>query len=128
MVTQLHLNLRRQWQVKITPGTELNQADSLATIDDVTSRNPRHNSAREQSSDQADADLLCKLRTGSPTSVASTFSIGLTVAAPGFSCPWYAPQLPNMVGRGVNVPMFYTEDSLDTHGGGASVTNVVCTP
>jgi len=78
--------------------------------------------------DQADADLLCKLRTGSPTSVASTFSIGLTVAAPGFSCPWYAPQLPNMVGRGVNVPMFYTEDSLDTHGGGASVTNVVCTP
>jgi IPT/TIG domain len=78
--------------------------------------------------DQADADLLCKLRTGSPTSVASTFSIGLAVAAPGFSCPGYGAQVPTMIGRGVSVPMYYTEDSLDTHGAGPSVTNVVCTP
>jgi collagen triple helix repeat protein len=78
--------------------------------------------------DQADADLLCKLRTGSPTSIASRFSISPTVAAPGFSCPGYGTQVPNLIGRGVNVSMFYTEDSLDTHGAGPSVTNVVCTP
>jgi hypothetical protein len=83
--------------------------------------------------DQADANLLCKLKTGSSTSVASSFSIELTLAAPGFTCPFegFGTQVPNMAGRGVQVPVFYSEDSLAAHGDSpfpTSVTNVVCTP
>jgi hypothetical protein len=36
----------------------LYQADSLATVDDVTGHNPRHDSAGEQPSDQTDTDLF----------------------------------------------------------------------
>ena len=80
--------------------------------------------------DQADANLLCQLKTGNPTSVASSFSIEQALDAPGFACP--LPGLGtqvNVAARGVDVPVFYSDASLlETHGSGLAVTNVVCTP
>ena len=80
--------------------------------------------------DQADANLLCQLKTGNPNSVASSFSIEQALDAPGFACP--LPGLGtqvNVATRGVQVPVFYSDASLlETHGSGLAVTNVVCTP
>jgi len=80
--------------------------------------------------DQADADMLCKLKTGNPNSVASSFDIGLPLDAPGFACPYpgLGTLLPSMAARGVNVNVYYNDTSiLLSHGGGDAVTNVVCT-
>jgi len=80
--------------------------------------------------DQADADTLCKLRTGNANSVAVTFSVQQALDAPGFSCPLpqYGTLLPSMAARGVTRKVFYSDASiLATHGGGDAVSNVVCT-
>jgi hypothetical protein len=78
--------------------------------------------------DQADADLLCKLKTGNQNSVATTFSIEMALSEPGFSCPGVGTQVPNMGSRGVQGAVYYSDSSLlESHGGGFSVTNVACT-
>ena len=78
--------------------------------------------------DQPDADLFCKLKTGNPASVATSFSLGLVLDAPGFTCPGIGTQVPNLGGRGIGVAMYYSDESLlSTHGDGQAITNVVCT-
>jgi len=80
--------------------------------------------------DQADADLLCKLKTGNSNSVASSFNVEHVRDEAGFSCPypWYGTQVSHLSSRGVDFPMFYSETSLlESHGIGNSVTNVACT-
>jgi hypothetical protein len=77
--------------------------------------------------DQADADLMCKLKTGNQNSVATSFAIETALDAPGFSCPGVGLQVPNLSGRGISVPVYYSDTSvLESHGGGFSITNVVC--
>ena len=78
--------------------------------------------------DQPDADLFCKLKTGSPLSVATSFSLGMVQDAAGFTCPGIGTQAPNLGGRGIGVAMYYSDESLlSSHGDGQSITNVVCT-
>ena len=80
--------------------------------------------------DQGDADVLCKLKTGNPDSVALSFVVGQPLDAPGFSCPspGYGTLVPNTAARGVNLNVYYSDTSiLSTHGGGDAVTSVVCT-
>jgi len=81
--------------------------------------------------DQADADLLCKLKTGNAASVASLWEIENVRDEAGFACPIEGLGTPvaNLRGRGVDVPVFYSESPLlESHGPGHVVTNVVCTP
>jgi hypothetical protein len=80
--------------------------------------------------DQADADVLCKLKTGNPASVATSFSAQGTLALPGFTCK---NQIGTDIGplptRGVTGQVRYQDSSvLANHGGGTVVTNVVCNP
>ena len=78
--------------------------------------------------DQPDADLFCKLKTGSPLSVATSFSLGMVQDAAGFTCPGIGTQAPNLGGCGNGVAMYYSDESLlSSHGDGQSITNVVCT-
>ena len=78
--------------------------------------------------DQADADLLCKLKTGNPNSTATSFAIELALREGGFSCPGLGTRVQNVNDRGIQVPVYYSPtDLLDSHGDGNSVTNVVCT-
>jgi len=78
--------------------------------------------------DQADANLLCKLKTGNPGSLALSFATAPATAAPGFACAAYGYGTPvlNLTGRGITVPVAFDESLSDTHGAGASVTTVVC--
>ena len=80
--------------------------------------------------DQADADLLCKLKTGNAGSVATLWAIENVRDEAGFACPFEGLGTPvsRLSGRGVNVPVFYSESPLlESHGPGHVVTNVVCT-
>ena len=80
--------------------------------------------------DQADADLLCKLKTGNSNSVATKFAVEPVRDEAGFTCPypWYGTPTSPLSSRGVDSPMFYSETSLfETLGSGNSVTNVICT-
>jgi hypothetical protein len=84
--------------------------------------------AGQRGCDQADADLLCKLKTGNPASVATTFTIELARDEAGFSCPGFGTPLSNLGGRGVTVSVFYSDSSLlPAHEGGNVVSDVVCT-
>ena len=73
--------------------------------------------------DQEDADLLCKLKTGNPNSVAASFGLALAVGETGFTCPGSGTQVPNLSGRGIGVRVDYGVLPV----GGYSVTNVACT-
>ncbi|MEO7730191.1 MAG: hypothetical protein ABIY55_04405 [Kofleriaceae bacterium] len=82
---------------------------------------------------QQDADALCKLRTGNPSSVATTFALAQALAAPGICCPTAVPitgciALGTFTDRGVTLPISVDESDLKaSHGPGQVVTNVVCT-
>jgi hypothetical protein len=82
--------------------------------------------------DQADADIYCKLRTGSPTSVATTFQVITALPLPGFACPGFSAASVNLGPkplRGVNVNVWYQDTSiLANHGPGLVVSNANCTP
>jgi len=73
--------------------------------------------------DQADADLLCKLKTGNPNSTAASFAIEMSQGDTGFTCPGSGTQVPNLSGRGIDVPVYYGTLVV----GGNSVNNVACT-
>ncbi len=82
------------------------------------------------SCDQADADIFCKLKTGSPDSVATSFSLATALDEHGFSCP-NQPSVGDNLGTvpeyGVTVEVWYNPTSiLTSHGSGTIVTNVVC--
>lgn len=86
---------------------------------------------------QQDADTLCKLRTGNPGSVATSFAVQPAATVPGICCPPPALSDPAMLGcvalgrfatRGVDISISVHNTNLrSTHGGGQVVTNVVCT-
>jgi hypothetical protein len=83
------------------------------------------------SCDQADATVLCRLKTGNPNAFAVTYQVTTATAAPGFSCAplGFGQIVPNMAGRtsGLLFPVRYENVSLlGTHGAGLVVTNVVC--
>ena len=92
--------------------------------------------AGAQGCDQADADIFCKLRTGSSTSTASSFTTGTASAQPGFPCSplGYGVVLGNgsLPLRGVanlGFSISYQDTSiLANHGAGAVISGVTCTP
>jgi len=73
--------------------------------------------------DQADADLLCKLKTGNPNSVAASFGVEMALGETGFTCPGSGTPVLNLSGRGIDVAVSYGALPV----GGNSVTNVSCT-
>jgi hypothetical protein len=80
------------------------------------------------SCDQADADVFCKLKTGNPSSTATSFSTGTALAEPGFSCPGLGTNIGSLPSRGVNQSVYYQDSSiLANHGPGTVVINVSCT-
>lgn len=81
--------------------------------------------------DQADADIYCKLITGSSTSTASSFSVVTAKAVGGFPCPngSYGSNLGTMPEYGVNVNVWYQGTSiLGNHGPGNVIGSATCTP
>jgi hypothetical protein len=79
--------------------------------------------------DQADADIYCKLITGSTTSTASSFTLGTAQGVPGFSCPSYGTNMGTMPEYNVNVSVWYQGTSiLANHGGGQIISSATCTP
>jgi hypothetical protein len=84
-----------------------------------------------QGCDQADADIFCKLKTGSTTSTATAFTTGVATAQPGFCCPGggYGQNLGTMPEYGVNLNVWYQGTSLQAnHGSGTVITSVTCSP
>jgi cysteine-rich repeat protein len=82
---------------------------------------------------QGDADAFCKLKTGNPSSSATSFVVGVASAAPGICCPTISglgcTELGVLTDRGVLERVSVHEtDLLSTHGPGAVITDVVCTP
>jgi cysteine-rich repeat protein len=84
---------------------------------------------------QADADAFCKLKTGDPISVATSFTVGNATATPGICCPSVDPAttgctpLGTFDDRGVALLVSVHETSLSsTHGPGQVITNVICSP
>ena len=88
--------------------------------------------AGEESCDQADADVFCKLRTGNPDSVATSFEIVNALDEPGFSCPnqgsTYGTQI-QVNNRGLDGVLVRYQDSsvLANHGAGRVITTPDCT-
>lgn len=85
---------------------------------------------------QADADVLCKLKMDNPNSTALTFQVAGTAAAPGICCP--PPTIPPgglgcvslgvLTSRGVALNISVHDGNMaSSHGGGTVVTNVTCT-
>jgi len=84
--------------------------------------------AGNQGCDQADANILCKLKTGNPNSVALNWTDGTAQATFGFSCPSIGQNLGTIPEYGVNVPVWYQGTSiLDNHGAGQIILNPNCT-
>ncbi|CAN5760050.1 hypothetical protein BH09MYX1_BH09MYX1_34640 [soil metagenome] len=83
-----------------------------------------------QGCDQADADIFCKLKKGSSTSVATSFTTGVAQAVGGFPCPGgsYGMSIGTMPEYGVSQTVYYQATSLmANHGGGTVINSVVCT-
>jgi hypothetical protein len=86
--------------------------------------------AGADSCDQADADILCQLRTGNPNSRATSWTNATAQATAGFSCPLgsYGTNIGTLPLRGVNRAVWYQDTSiLANHGAGAIILNPVCT-
>ena len=76
--------------------------------------------------DQADADILCKLKTDNPSSTATSWTATTALNEHGFACPGN-PTI-NVTDRGVNVPVYYQDASiLGNHGAGSVIAYPVCT-
>ncbi|MFK7928323.1 MAG: hypothetical protein AB8H79_09035 [Myxococcota bacterium] len=77
--------------------------------------------------DAADADLFCQLRTGNPSSKATSYTSTTALAKPGFSCPSLGTTV-NVNGRGVTRVVKYQDSSIRAnHGAGDVIANPVCT-
>lgn len=84
---------------------------------------------------QGDADIFCKLRTGSTTSRATSFTTSTALNAGGFSCPFIGTSLgsypqfggPRSHQGGYDVKVQATS-ILANHGPGTVINSVVCTP
>lgn len=77
--------------------------------------------------DQFEADILCKLTTGDPTSTASDWDLAYALDAPGFACPGFGVNMGTMPELGVAQTVYYQDFSiLATHGAGAVVVNPSC--
>ena len=87
--------------------------------------------------DQADADVFCKLLTGDPRSVATSFKVRTALPLRGFACPGdantgtnsqYGKNLGPMPERGVNRDVHYqTTSILANHGAGNVIVEPRCT-
>lgn len=78
--------------------------------------------------DQADADILCRLRTGNAGSTATSFQLVTALAQHGFSCASYGTNLGTMPAFGVAQNVWYQSTSvLDNYGSGQVVANPTCT-
>jgi len=81
---------------------------------------------------QEDADALCKLRTGNPGSVATSFTLGVAQDAPGICCPDNITEqscvmLRTFDDRGVANLVWVNDVSLRTAlGPGRSITSATC--
>ena len=85
--------------------------------------------AGAQGCDQADADIYCKLITGSATSTASSFGTATALPVGGFPCPSYPTNLGPMPEYGVSVNVWYQGASiLGNHGPGTVINKATCTP
>jgi len=74
--------------------------------------------------DQFEADLLCKLTAGDPSSTATSFDLAYTIAAPGFACPNFGVDMGALPELGVNQTVLYQDFNLaQTHGNGVVVVN-----
>jgi hypothetical protein len=78
--------------------------------------------------DQADADLLCKLKLGSATATASAFVLGAPQNAPGFTCPTYGIDLGPMPEYGVSQHVYYHPISVARAGTDQIITSATCKP
>lgn len=90
--------------------------------------------------DQADADVFCKLKTGKPLAVATSFKLGTPTDQGGFPCAnpdvvidfnGVDPRIPLglLPEHGVKTPVFYQTSLIKTtHGGneGAVIVSVTC--
>jgi len=82
------------------------------------------------SCDQAEADILCKLKTDNPLSTADSWTEPTALPEAGFACAplGYGTPLPDMSSRGVTVAASYQDSSiLANHGAGVVIADPVCT-
>ena len=87
--------------------------------------------AGSSSCDQADADIFCKLKTGNPLSVATSFLVRTALPERGFACPAHGLTTTVNFGPlpqfGVVVDVWYQDFSiLSTHGPGSVVFDPIC--
>ena len=84
---------------------------------------------------QGDADIFCRLRTGNPSSHATSYTTGTALDAPGFSCAYIGTSLgshpqyggPRYSGGGYDVRVQATS-ILANHGPGTVIRTVTCSP
>jgi cysteine-rich repeat protein len=77
--------------------------------------------------DEMDANVYCRLITGDPGSVASSYALLPALDDVGFSCVDMGTNLGPMPLLGVPGDVWYQDSSLQAnHGGGLAVMNVVC--
>ncbi len=83
---------------------------------------------------QGDADIFCRLRTGNTNSRATSYTTGLALDAPGFSCPNYGTNLGSFSQyggprqRGGYGIWTQSTSIRANHGAGTVINSVVCTP
>lgn len=78
--------------------------------------------------DQADANILCKLKTGNANSIATSWTPATAQPTFGFSCPGYTTNLGPLPAFGVPQNVWYQGASiLGNHGPGNIILNPVCT-
>jgi hypothetical protein len=82
---------------------------------------------------QTDADVFCELKTGNPSSVATSYNVVAALASPGICCPavqYYSTDGCTDTGifdrAGVPVRIHPT-NLQSTHGNGEVIVNVICT-
>jgi hypothetical protein len=86
--------------------------------------------AGAQGCDQADADILCKLKTGNPLSTALSWTHAAAQNFGGFSCPNYGANLSTFPEYGVNVNVWWQPDTqpiVANHGPGNVILDPICT-
>lgn len=81
---------------------------------------------------QGDADIFCRLKTGNPASRATSFTTGVALDAPGFSCPNYGTNMGNNSAyggprmRGGYGIWVQSTSIRANHGAGTVIRSVTC--
>jgi hypothetical protein len=80
--------------------------------------------------DQMDADILCKLKTCNPESIALSYEVLPQLPGAGFSCPDTGQNFGPQPEYGVDMDVWYADPLPDVkpEENGSVVTNVVCEP